>query len=51
MAPAGSEICTFRNISRARSYDPSLSMPSSWKTSAICVPTRIAGFRALPGFW
>ena len=49
--PAGSEICTFRSISCARSSDSPRSWPLRRKTSAIWSPTLIAGFSAAPGFW
>ena len=51
MTPAGSEICTLRSISCARSSDSPLSWPLSRNTSATWSPTRIDGFSAAPGFW
>ena len=36
---------------RARSVASAFETPRTVKTSATCLPTRIDGFRAAPGFW
>ena len=51
MTRAGSEICTFASISRARSDASLFAPPAIVKTSATWSPTLMDGFSAEPGFW
>ena len=51
MTLSGSEICTLRSISLARSRACLGSSPAITNTSVTWSPIRIVGFSAPPGFW
>ena len=51
MTDAGSAICTWRSIASERSRASPELAPRAVNTSASCLPTRIDGFSAVPGFW
>ena len=51
MTEAGSAIWTWRSIASERSCASALLEPRAVNTSASCLPTRIDGFSAVPGFW
>ena len=51
MTDAGSAICTCRSIASERSRASALDAPRAANTSLSCLPTRIDGFSAVPGFW